>query len=312
MASVNAVADSFSVPNYVGMLYEKNKTKTPFLSLIGFNSGGGRIVTSAQFDLSQNYALDAGAQPEISETASLSAATVTSYARSQTYNTCEIHKKRVIVSYWKQSTTSQLSGLSILGNQPVTDELDFQIMANLDQIAKDIEYSFIRGSYQTAINSLTAPKTRGMIEACSSNSVNAAGADVSKSLIDSLLIEMQNNGAVMSNPILFASGTQITKLSGAYGQAPDSRNIGGIAITQLVTDFGNIGIVNMQQMPTNTILIADIDFIRPAYLLVPGKGFLFYEDKVIEGSGMGGELYGQIGLDYGAEEFHGTITNLAA
>lgn len=312
MASVNAVADSFSVVNYVGMLYEKGRTMTPFLSMIGFNSDGGRMVNSAEFPLRQSYALDAGSQPAITETGSLSAATVTSYARSQTTNTCQIFRQGVTVSYWKQSTTGQISGLGVLGNQPVSDELDFQIMANLDQMAKNIEYTMLRGSYQQATSAAVAPKTRGIIEACVSNTVNAAGADFSKTLLDTLLVEMQANGARMNNMVLFTSGSQIVKISDAYGKAPDSRNIGGIAVNQLMTDFGNIGIVNMQQMPAGTVLIADIDAIAPAYLPVPGKGFLFYEDKPAAGAGMVGELYAQVGLDYGAEEFHGTLTNLAS
>jgi uncharacterized protein affecting Mg2+/Co2+ transport len=312
MASVNAVADTFSVVNYVGTLYQKNRISTPFLSMIGFNSNGGRIVNSLNFDLRQNYSLDAGSQPAITETASLSAATTTSYARSQTSNTCQIFKENVAVSYLKQSATGQISGLGIIGNQPVASELDFQIMAHLDQMAVDIEYSFVQGTYQLAANAGTAAKTRGILEACVSNSVNAGGADLTKSLIDSLLIEMQTNGARFGgNMVIFASGSQVVKISEAYGKAPDSRNVGGINITMLQTNFGDIGIVNMRQMPSNTILVADIDAIAPAYLPVPGKGFLFYEDKQLAGSGMGGELYAQVGLDYGAEEFHGVITNLA-
>lgn len=312
MTMIAAVADSFSVPNYVGMLYEKNKIATPFLSMIGFNSGGGRIVSSLQFELRQSYTLEAGSQPAISETASLDAQTVSTYKRAQTSNTCQIFKQAVKVSNLKQSVTGQIAGLGIPGNQPVVNELDFQIMANLDQMALNIEFSFVQGSYQAATAADVAAKTRGILEACTSNNINATGADMSKSLLDALLVRMQNNGARFGgNMVIFASGTQITKISDAYGKAPESRVVGGIAIKQLVTDFGDIGIVNMRQMPNNTILVADIDAIAPAYLPVPNKGFLFYEDKQVAGSGMGGELYAQIGLDYGAEEFHGVITGLA-
>jgi len=44
---------------------------------------------------------------------------------------------------------------------------------------------------------------------------------------------------------------------------------------------------------------------------VPGKGLLFYDEVAKSGASNGGQLYGQIGLDYGAEEYHGTITGLA-
>ena len=312
MASVAAVADSFSVVNYVGELYQKGRIQYPFLSMIGFNSNLGRIANSREFPLRQSYQLDTGAQPAISETASLTAPTVSSYARSQTYNTVQIFQRQVTVSYMKQSVTGQISGLSVLDNQPVDDELAFQIEANLEQMAKDIEYTFINGTYQAAANAATAAKTRGMIAACVSNSTNAGGADLDKDLLDSLFIDMQTNGARFgANMVIFASGTQMVKMSNAYGKAPDNRSIGGVAMQQIVTDFGTFGIVNMRQIPTGTILVADVDAIAPAYLPVPNKGFLFYEDLEKTGAGDKGQLYAQIGLDYGAEEFHGTLTNLA-
>lgn len=312
MASVAAVADSFSVVNYVGELYQKSEIMYPFLNLIGFNSSQGRIVNAREFSLRQNYELDAGTQPEISETDSLAAPTVSSYARAQAYNTVQIFQRQVTVSYMKQSTTGSISGISVLENQPVDDELAFQIDANLEQMAKDVEYSMINGAYQAAANAATAAKTRGMIEACSSNAVNAGGADLSKAIIDGLLTEMQTNGARFGrNMVLFASGTQMVKISDAYGKAPMDRVIGGVNIRQIITDFGDIGIVNMRQIPNGTVLVCDLDACAPAYLPVPGKGFLFYEELAKNGAGERGQLYAQIGLDYGAEEFHGVITNLA-
>ena len=312
MASTAAVADSFSVPNYVGELYQKGKIVYPFLSMIGYNSNMGRIVNSEAFPLRQSYALDAGSQPAISETTSLTAPTVSSYARSQTYNTVQIFQRQVTVSYMKQSVTGQISGLGVLGDQPVDDELAFQIEANLEQMAKDIEYSFINGTYQAAANAATAAKTRGIVAACVSNSVNGGGADLDKALLNELFIDMQTNGARFgANMVIFASGTQMTKISDAYGKAPDSRTVGGVSIRQIDTDFGMFGIVNMRQIPTATVLVCDIDACAPAYLPVPGKGLLFYEELAKTGAGEKGQLYAQIGLDYGAEEFHGVITNLA-
>jgi len=47
------------------------------------------------------------------------------------------------------------------------------------------------------------------------------------------------------------------------------------------------------------------------FLEKPGKGVLFYEELDSGGAAEKGHVYGQIGLDYGPEEFHGTITGLA-
>ena len=63
-------------------------------------------------------------------------------------------------------------------------------------------------------------------------------------------------------------------------------------------------------MPTSTLLIADLSVCKPVFLPVPGKGVLFYEELSRTGASEKGHLYGQIGLDYGPEEYHGTITGL--
>ena len=45
--------------------------------------------------------------------------------------------------------------------------------------------------------------------------------------------------------------------------------------------------------------------------IFPGKGVLFYEELSKTGASEKGQIYGQLGLDYGPEEFHGKITGLA-
>lgn len=52
-------------------------------------------------------------------------------------------------------------------------------------------------------------------------------------------------------------------------------------------------------------------FCSPVFLPVPGKGVLFYEELSKTGAAEEGQIYGQLGLDYGPEEYHGTITGLA-
>ena len=52
-------------------------------------------------------------------------------------------------------------------------------------------------------------------------------------------------------------------------------------------------------------------FCNPVFLPVPNKGVLFYEELSRTGASESGQIYGQIGIDYGPEEMHGTITGLA-
>ena len=53
-----------------------------------------------------------------------------------------------------------------------------------------------------------------------------------------------------------------------------------------------------------------ISVVNPVALPVPGKGILFYEALSKTGAAEKGQIYGQLGIDYGPEEFHGTITGL--
>lgn len=309
MSNTNNAATVWNAPNYVGELFMIGANQTPFLNMIGGLSGGMQ-VSSWEFPLDQNYALEAAAQPAITETVSLTAPTPWTYVRAQEVNTCQIFQKQVSVSYAKQSDRGTVAGLSILGNQPVQNEKDFQIQAALKQIAVDVEYTFLNGAYQKATDAGTAAKTRGIITASTVNTVAAGTTDISKSLIDQLLKKMADAGASFSKMVLFANAFQIQGISDIYGYAPDDRTVGGVAIKRILTDFCELGVVYAPKMPTSTVLIANLDVCKPVFLPVPGKGHLFYEELSKTGASESGQLYGQIGLSYGYAGEHGTITGL--
>jgi hypothetical protein len=317
MANTNAAATVWNCPNYVGELYMIGANQTPYLNLIGGLQGANvRTVGDFQFALAQPWALESASQPAITETASLTAPTAWTYVRGQDVNTCQIYQRQVSVSYAKQSVTGQIkadatTGLAELGVQPVQNERDFQIMAHMRQIALDAEYTFLNGTYQQATDAGTAAKTRGIITAASTNAVNAASAALSKALMNQLLRTMAANGAEFVNPVIFCNAFQKQQLSDIYGYAPEDRNVGGVNIKQIETDFAMLGVVWAPQVPTATLLIADLAFCSPVFLPVPDKGVLFYEELARTGASEKGQIYGQIGLDYGPEEYHGKITSLS-
>lgn len=317
MANQNAAATVWNCPNYTGELYLIGANQTPFLNMIGGLQGGNiRTVSDFQFPLAQPWALEAASQPAITETASLTAPNPWTYVRSQDVNTCQIWQRQVSVSYAKQSVVGQVTadgttGLVMLDQQPVQNELDFQIQAHMRQIALDVDYTFLNGAYQQATAANVAAKTRGIVTGATTNTVNAATADLSKPLVDQLLRTMAANGAEFINPVIFVNALQKQRLSDIYGYAPQDRNVGGYNIKQIETDFAVLGIVWAPNVPAATLLIADLAFCAPVYLPVPGKGVLFYEELSKTGASESGQIYGQIGLDYGPEEYHGTITNLS-
>ena len=184
----------------------------------------------------------------------------------------------------------------MLGNQPVSNELDFQIQGNLRQVAVDAEHSFLQGVYQQATSASVAAQTRGIIAATTTNAVAAGSATLSKSLIDELLRTMAASGSIFVNPVIFVNAFQKQKISDIYGYAPESRNVGGVNIQQIETDFAQIGITWAPQMPTGTLLIAEMSVCAPVFCPVPGKGLLFYEELSKTGAAEKGQIYGQMGL----------------
>jgi len=317
MANVNAAATVWNCPNYTGELYLIGANQTPFLNMIGGLQGANiRTVSDFQYPLAQPWALESASQPAITETASLTAPNPWTYVRSQDVNTCQIWQRQVSVSYAKQSVIGQVTadgttGLVMLDQQPVQNELDFQITAHMRQIALDVDYTFLNGAYQQATNAGVAAKTRGVITGAATNSVAAGGAALSKAVIDQLLRTMASNGAEFINPVVFCNAFQKQAFSDIYGYAPNDRNVGGVNIKTVETDFAVLGIVWAPNVPAATVAIIDMAFCAPVFLPVPNKGVLFYEELSRTGASEKGQIYGQIGLDYGPEEYHGKITGLA-
>ncbi|KNY26334.1 SU10 major capsid protein [Pseudobacteroides cellulosolvens] len=310
MANV-AAGTVWNLPNYTGELFTADAINTPFLSMIG-GLTGGMMTENFEFPVDSLYSHQSASQPAITETASLTAPTAISYVKTQDKNVTQIFQEQVSLSYVKMSNAGRLSGINSAGaSNNAPSERDFQIARALEKIARDVNYTFLNGTYQIATNAGVANKTRGMIELCSTgNTVDAASAELSKELIDSLLLEMFTNGASFKNMVLFCNGYQKQRISNAYGYAPMDRAIGGLNIKQIETDFGNIGVQLDRFMPAGTIGIFDMSVIAPVFQPVPNKGNLFYEELAKTGAAESGQIFGQIGLAHGASFMHGTITNL--
>jgi hypothetical protein len=122
----------------------------------------------------------------------------------------------------------------LLGNQPVQDELAFQLDMAMKRAARDIEFSFLQGTYVADTDVSTARKTRGMEQLLTTNEVAAAAAALDQAKIDALLKAMADSGAPFEQPVIFANAFQKQKLSSIYGSAlslaPRDRNIGGVNI----------------------------------------------------------------------------------
>lgn len=306
-----ALTDRDTSSNYIGELFLVGAKQTPFLNMIGGIGGANAKATrSMVFPLSQNYAPGAAAIPTIDEDELVTAGTATTFSRSQVNNTVQIFQKYVEVSDLKQAAYGELAGLAALGNQPVTDEFAFQKMVMLKQMALDMEKAFLSGVYAEAADSSTAAQTRGIITACTTNTVAAGGVKVTKTMIDALLLEMANSGAVFENMKIWCNGFNKGVITDIYGYIPESRTDGGSNIQRIMTNFCDMEVMYDPQIPANTILVADMNYVAPVFLPRNGMGITFEELARTAGSRKG-MFEGFAGIDYGLEHYHGTITGTA-
>lgn len=316
MANVSGGATVWNDTNFVGEFFVVGANQTPFLNEIG-GLNGGKQASSWAFPLNQHSSLETAAQPAITETASLTAPTPITYIREQDYNVCQIYQKAISTSYAKQSDVSTLAGLPIAGqSQPITNEFDHQKMMALKQIALDAEYTFLNGTYQIATDAGVANKTRGMFAACTTNAVAAASAYLSKDLINTLLRSMADAGADFVKMVMYANSFNRSLISDIYGYAPTSTTNGGVSVQRIITDFCELEVRYAPKCPAASVGIFDVAHCSPVFLPVqPNEntqgGYLFYESLAKTGAGSTGQIYGQIGLDYAIERYHGKITGLA-
>ena len=307
------VMTSHNLLNYSGMLFAKGNTATPFSTLIG---GKSRTTASFKFPTSLVYEIGGGeSQPAITETASLTAPDPSFVTRSQNVNVCQIFQEALSVSYAKEASMGQLSGVNIAGQVAnPQNELDFQVGARMKKIAKDIEYTFINGVYQDGIYDDVAYKTKGIVNAITSITSNAGGESLGYWMVATILRQLAGNAPV-NNLVLMAPGINILQLNAdalvnKMTIVPSSRTINGIAIDTLITPFGTIGLMANDFVPEGTALIVNPTVCAPVFMSVPGKGNFFLESLGKLGGADRYQIYGITGLDFGAEFYHAKITGL--
>ena len=316
MANVTGAGTSFNLPNFAGELFTASPTKTPFLSMIGGLSGG-RKTESDEFATGQLYEFPEAAQPAISEQASETAPAATALVREQKTNVTQIFQEAITLTYAKLANRGKLSGLNLAGQTAnPASELDWQIARRLEKIARDVEHTFLNGTYNKAADATQANKTRGMFELCSTGTTIAAGNQpLSAELLKQLFRAMSDAGAAFENMVLFCGADQKQRITALYEKqlgynTPAARNVAGMNITKIETDFFEMGVVYDPFVPADRILISDVAACAPVFQDVPGKGVLFLEDLAKTGAAEKKQIYGQIGLDHGPAFLHGSITGL--
>lgn len=308
------IATSFGVLNYSGMLFNKGNTRTPLSSVIG---GRAKNTNSVEFVVGQSYTTSGGEQPAISETASLTAPDASVVTRSQETNVTQIFQETVGVSYAKQSNMGTLSGANI-ANQSANpiNELDFQVAAKMQKIARDIEYTFINGVYNKATTDATVNKTKGLVPAITSNVIAKGSKPLGLWDIADMMKKVYESNAPTTGLCLWCDATTLFQVNADAVQnglsvVPAAREINGIALSKVITPLGEVYLYLGECLPKGTALLLNLDVIAPVNQPTPGKGNFFLEELAKTGAGTKYQIFGQLGLDYGPEWYHGKFTGIA-
>ncbi len=316
-------ASNWNVYNYTGAeLLTFSQTDYPLLSRLS----GVKVAQAPEFALSAQYALETFSGTGVTEADSVTAPTAVAYERTTEKNVIQILHKSISVTYNKLSSNNRLrfaesgsTGYSY-SNEPlknaIDNEFEFQRARVLEQLYGNLETAITTGTYAISTSASVANSTRGIVSAISTNTVAAGSATLSKELIDELLLTMATNGAKFKRPVIFCNAFQKQQIGNIYGFAPMDRRTGGLNILMVETDFGAWEVVYDPFMTTSVVLFADLAYCYLVNQPVPGKSYLpdglFMEEEIAKtGAAEKRQIYGQLGMDYGGEKLHGTITGLA-
>lgn len=315
MPGITGMGTTYNLPNYVGELFAASREDTPLLSAIGGLTGGASVGST--FFEWQGYDLREAAD----DRQRLEGANAPDGEHRKRYNASnvlEIHQEAVEISYTKQGATRQRA---TAGQPEVTigstvipaDELAWQLDQQFKQIARDVEKTFITGTYQKPTDNSEPRKTRGLLEAVTTNVAAHTGV-ITEDAVGDLLQQVWNNGGIREGETRTAvvGGTLKRQLTKAFikdaGYKEADRNIGGVNLQTIMTDFGLLNIMLNPYMPNNKLAVVSLEDLRPSFLEIPGKGHFFAEPLAKTGASDKVQIYGEIGLNYGNERKHGVMT----
>lgn len=141
-------------------------------------------------------------------------------------------------------------------------------------------------------------------------------AELTKVMLLDLMQDVYDNGGLMesetatlmTNSSLKRALTKLLITDSSYQE--QSRNIGGVRVTTIETDFGVLNVMLNRHMPSAALAVVSLEQCAPRFLNIPGKGFLFEEPLGKDGASSKTQIYGEIGLEYGNEATHGKVTSV--
>lgn len=317
MPGITGMGTTYNLPNYVGELFAASPEDTPLLSAIGGLTGGesaGAVIFEWQgYDLRD-------AEDTRQRLEGANAPDGEHRVRYNASNVLEIHQETVDVSYTKQGATRQrgsgADAVTIGSTSIPADELAWQLDQQFKQVARDVEKTFITGKYARPADNTAPRKTRGLIEAIETNTVEStsSAATITDEEILDLFQKVWENGGIQATDTrtVIVNATMKRALTRLFitdkNYKEETRELGGVNLQTFETDFGRANIMLNRYMPADALIVASLEELAPAFLEVPGKGHFFAEPLAKTGSSDRVQIYGEIGLKYGNEKAHGLLT----
>ncbi len=311
---------------YLGQLFQTTRRPNTILRLLGGIQGGIQTCTGIEFPIGVFYDLRTPAQPAVLEGAA--APTAQHRVLTQATNVVQIFHEAVTATYLGMSDGTMSGPVSIpiggvQGNPVDPRDPAWQVMAALETIAQDLNFSLLRGTYaKPADPASTALKTRGILTAITTcvldkSAVAVSGTDPRAQIRGfvnelMLLIIAQSGFNPDANWTLVADATTYGNIIGAYegldsNRTELSREVAGMKIRQIYTRYGILNLALEPDMPANTAMISNLTVAGIVGLEVPSKGILFEEALAKDGSSDKSQIYGQLGCDHGPEWCHGKL-----
>jgi hypothetical protein len=190
--------------------------------------------------------------------------------RGSLSNVCQIIEK-----------VTQVSGTArALHPKGVGDTFDAEVQDRLIETKRDLEWYFLNGT-KTLESEGTPRQMAGLMNLVNANNVVTTKGALTENHILDALQKMWDKGA-QGEYFAFVNATQkrainaIAKAEGNVRWVMDNGSVAnkyGIAVSQIVTDFGTVNLVLDRYMDNNGILIVDMDEVKISELRPT-----FYED----------------------------------
>lgn len=129
------------------------------------------------------------------------------------------------------------------------------------------------------------------------------------------LCEAAFSRGASGNRALLVNSRQKVAISAAYagssGVWQTDRNVGGVNMQQLVTDFGVLNVILDRAVPQDTIIAVPLDNCAPVFKEIPTKGFVFSEELSRTNDTVSHQLYTEVSLKFGDPTHIAVLRGLA-